>query len=205
VTKPSKWPISGSWSKRALEKVTLVRERRPSRKPCFPRTVRRKSSATARSCFNVFRLIEKGGAFRQQRADPGRKRNGQRNDRPGTHQRSGGRQQPYVSFNCGGFTEELITNELFGHERGPSLAPPETKIGLLEPPTGARSFWTRSARCGQHAGQAAAFRRGRTLSAGRGSQAVASRCALDCGQQPGLKEWSRLIPFGKISTTGSMS
>jgi transcriptional regulator with PAS, ATPase and Fis domain len=48
------------------------------------------------------------------------------------HQRSGRRQQPYVSFNCGGFTEELITNELFGHEKGAFTGATETKIGLLE-------------------------------------------------------------------------
>jgi two-component system, NtrC family, response regulator AtoC len=37
-----------------------------------------------------------------------------------------------VSFNCGGFTEELITNELFGHEKGAFTGAGATKIGLLE-------------------------------------------------------------------------
>ncbi len=40
--------------------------------------------------------------------------------------------RPFVSFNCGGFSEELITNELFGHERGSYTGASATKIGLLE-------------------------------------------------------------------------
>jgi len=40
--------------------------------------------------------------------------------------------RPFVSFNCGGFSEELITNELFGHERGSFTGASATKIGLLE-------------------------------------------------------------------------
>ena len=48
------------------------------------------------------------------------------------HQRSKRKNQPFVSFNCGGFTEELITNELFGHEKGAFTGATETKIGLLE-------------------------------------------------------------------------
>jgi len=39
---------------------------------------------------------------------------------------------PFVSFNCGGFAEELITNELFGHEKGAFTGAVSTKIGLLE-------------------------------------------------------------------------
>jgi DNA-binding NtrC family response regulator len=42
------------------------------------------------------------------------------------------RDHPFVSFNCGGFTEELITNELFGHEKEAFTGATGTKIGLLE-------------------------------------------------------------------------
>jgi two-component system response regulator AtoC len=48
------------------------------------------------------------------------------------HRRSARSQRPFVSFNCGGFTEELITNELFGHEKGAFTGATEHKIGLLE-------------------------------------------------------------------------
>ncbi len=39
---------------------------------------------------------------------------------------------PFVSFNCGGFTAELISSELFGYEKGAFTGAAATKIGLLE-------------------------------------------------------------------------
>ena len=40
--------------------------------------------------------------------------------------------KPFVAFNCGGFTEELIASELFGYERGAFTGAIATKIGILE-------------------------------------------------------------------------
>jgi two-component system, NtrC family, response regulator AtoC len=48
------------------------------------------------------------------------------------HTLSPRREHPFVAFNCGGFTEELITNELFGHEKGAFTGATATKVGLLE-------------------------------------------------------------------------
>ena len=45
-----------------------------------------------------------------------------------------------VSFNCGGFTEELIGSELFGHERGAFTGATATKIGLFESAGGGTVF-----------------------------------------------------------------
>jgi two-component system response regulator AtoC len=39
---------------------------------------------------------------------------------------------PFVALNCGGFTEELMANELFGHEKGAFTGADSTKIGLME-------------------------------------------------------------------------
>ncbi|RUM87258.1 MAG: sigma-54-dependent Fis family transcriptional regulator [Thermodesulfatator sp.] len=39
---------------------------------------------------------------------------------------------PFMSFSCGAFTEELIANELFGHEKGAFTGATTTKLGLLE-------------------------------------------------------------------------
>jgi len=39
---------------------------------------------------------------------------------------------PFVSFNCGALTEELVANELFGHERGAYTGAETTRIGLME-------------------------------------------------------------------------
>lgn len=38
----------------------------------------------------------------------------------------------FVAFNCGAFTEDLITGELFGHERGAFTGANRSKKGLLE-------------------------------------------------------------------------
>ncbi|MDA8164337.1 MAG: sigma-54 dependent transcriptional regulator [Desulfobacteraceae bacterium] len=48
--------------------------------------------------------------------------------------------RPYVSFNCGAFSEELIANELFGHERGAFTGAMSTKLGLLETANGGTVF-----------------------------------------------------------------
>jgi DNA-binding NtrC family response regulator len=43
---------------------------------------------------------------------------------------------PFVYFNCGGFTEELICSELFGHEQGAFTGASVRKIGLFESASG---------------------------------------------------------------------
>ena len=56
------------------------------------------------------------------------------------HQMSPKREQPFVTFNCGGFTDELISSELFGYERGAFTGATATKIGLLESAAGGTVF-----------------------------------------------------------------
>ena len=48
------------------------------------------------------------------------------------HRESARSIRPFVAFNCGGFTEELIASELFGYERGAFTGAIATKIGILE-------------------------------------------------------------------------
>ncbi|MEZ0575791.1 sigma-54-dependent transcriptional regulator [Halodesulfovibrio aestuarii] len=56
------------------------------------------------------------------------------------HQLSPKRDFPFVAFNCGGFSDELINSELFGHERGAFTGATATKIGLLEAASGGTVF-----------------------------------------------------------------
>ncbi|MFH1216428.1 MAG: sigma-54 dependent transcriptional regulator [Pseudomonadota bacterium] len=44
--------------------------------------------------------------------------------------------KPFVYFNCGGFTEELISSELFGHEKGAFTGATTVKAGLFETASG---------------------------------------------------------------------
>jgi DNA-binding NtrC family response regulator len=46
------------------------------------------------------------------------------------------REAPFVYFNCGGFTEELICSELFGHEKGAYTDAGSCKAGLFETAAG---------------------------------------------------------------------
>lgn len=48
------------------------------------------------------------------------------------HELGSRRDAPFVYFNCGGFTEELICSELFGHEKGAYTDAGSCKAGLFE-------------------------------------------------------------------------
>jgi len=50
-------------------------------------------------------------------------------------------QKIFLAFNCGGFTEELLANELFGHEKEAFTGATTTKIGLLESANGGTVFF----------------------------------------------------------------
>jgi len=56
------------------------------------------------------------------------------------HGNSSRRDKPFVSFNCGAFADELIANELYGHEQGAFTGAVSTKLGLLETADGGTVF-----------------------------------------------------------------
>lgn len=56
------------------------------------------------------------------------------------HTKSPRAQNPFVSFNCGAFSEDLVTNELFGHEKEAFTGAVTTKLGLLETANGGTVF-----------------------------------------------------------------
>jgi len=56
------------------------------------------------------------------------------------HTNSSRKNKPFVSFNCGSFTDELFANELFGHEKGAFTGAVSTKLGLLEAANGGTMF-----------------------------------------------------------------
>jgi DNA-binding NtrC family response regulator len=48
------------------------------------------------------------------------------------HEHSHRREGPMMAVNCGAFSEELLTNELFGHEKGAYTGAHVTKPGIIE-------------------------------------------------------------------------
>ncbi len=56
------------------------------------------------------------------------------------HESSPRARGPMVAVNCGVFSEELLANELFGHERGAFTGADSQKIGLIESANGGTMF-----------------------------------------------------------------
>lgn len=57
------------------------------------------------------------------------------------HELSNRADKRFVAFNCGAFTEELITSELFGHEKDAFTGASQLKKGLLEMAHGGTVFF----------------------------------------------------------------
>ena len=49
-------------------------------------------------------------------------------------------EKPFISINCGAFTETLLESELFGHEKGAFTGADRDKPGLLETANGGTLF-----------------------------------------------------------------
>jgi len=56
------------------------------------------------------------------------------------HNNSRRNRGPLLSINCGAFTDELLTNEMFGHEKGAFTGAHESKKGLIEMADGGTLF-----------------------------------------------------------------
>ena len=133
VTKPVKMAELRALTGRAVDKVQLIRETEALKQALFSK------NRSARDIIGhsppmqeVFRLIDKVADLNCNVLIQGESGTGKEMVARALHFKSPRRDRPFVSFNCGGFTEELIANELFGHQKGAFTGAMETKIGLLE-------------------------------------------------------------------------
>jgi DNA-binding NtrC family response regulator len=84
------------------------------------------------------------------------------------HQLSNRSQQEFTAFNCGSFSEELMANELFGHEKDAFTGATKEKAGLIKITDRGHDLSGRDrGHAAEHAGQAAACHPGKGGAAGR--------------------------------------
>ncbi len=132
VIKPIKMADLKLLVRRALDKVMLVKEKEALKEALFFQNRPAAIIGHSKAMLEVFRLIDKVAPLDCTVLVCGESGTGKEMVARALHQRGSRKNRPFVSFNCGGFTEELITNELFGHEKGAFTGATETKVGLLE-------------------------------------------------------------------------
>ncbi len=132
VLKPIKMAELRLLVRRALDKVMLVKETDALKEALFYQRRPAAIIGNSKAMLEVFRLIDKVAPLDCNVLVCGESGTGKEMVARALHQRGSRTDKPFVSFNCGGFTEELITNELFGHEKGAFTGATETKVGLLE-------------------------------------------------------------------------
>lgn len=132
VIKPIKLAELKLLIRRALDKVMLVKEKEALKEALFFQSRPATMIGNSRAMLEVYRLIDKVASLDCNVLVCGESGTGKEMVARALHRRGSRKEQPFISFNCGGFTEELITNELFGHEKGAFTGATETKVGLLE-------------------------------------------------------------------------
>ncbi|MGD9368620.1 MAG: sigma-54 dependent transcriptional regulator [Desulfobacteraceae bacterium] len=132
VIKPIKIAELRLLVRRALDKVMLVKEKEALKEALFYQSRPANMIGNSKAMLEVFRLIDKVASLDCNVLVCGESGTGKEMIARALHQRGSRKDRPFISFNCGGFTEELITNELFGHEKGAFTGATETKVGLLE-------------------------------------------------------------------------
>ncbi|QJT09718.1 sigma-54-dependent transcriptional regulator [Oceanidesulfovibrio marinus] len=140
VTKPIKLGEIRVLIQGALEKIALRRENQRLRDVIKPEGGISSIIGAGDAMRDIFSLIHKVAPVDCNVLLEGDSGTGKALVARAIHDLSPRRDHPFVSFNCGGFTDELITSELFGYEKGAFTGAAATKIGLLESAAGGTVF-----------------------------------------------------------------
>ena len=132
VTKPLKMAELKALAARAIEKAYLVKEKETLKKALDSRSRYPELIGQSHLMQEVFRLIDKVSPLVCNVLIQGESGTGKELVARAIHLQGPRRDRPFMSFNCGGFTEELIANEIFGHEKEAFTGATQKKIGLLE-------------------------------------------------------------------------
>jgi two-component system response regulator AtoC len=140
VTKPFKLTEVCLLSKGAKEKIDIGEEKRRLKESLEGPEVFNGFIGTTPAMQEIFAMIRKVAAVNCNVLLQGESGTGKELVARSIHALSPRSSRPFVSFNCGGFTEELICNELFGHEKGAFTGATLSKIGLIESAAGGTVF-----------------------------------------------------------------
>jgi two-component system response regulator AtoC len=132
LAKPVKIAELRSLTEHALEKVKLIREKELLKKALFSQSRQQYLIGHSPAMQQVLSLVKKVCSLNCNVLILGESGTGKELVARALHFLGVRREHPFICFNCGGFTEELIANELFGHEKGAFTGAFDTKIGLLE-------------------------------------------------------------------------
>ena len=140
LTKPFRLDEVRLLAKGAREKIQLRKENQRLRKALNQQETLKGFIGNSQVMLEVFETIRKIAPINCNVLIQGETGTGKELAARSIHMLSPRSKRPFVSFNCGGFTEELIANELFGHEKGAYTGATATKIGLLESADGGTVF-----------------------------------------------------------------
>ncbi|ROR02987.1 sigma-54-dependent transcriptional regulator [Desulfosoma caldarium] len=124
----------------AVEKVALRRENERLREALRGRDPLGRIVGKSQTIQHVFALIRKVAPLDCTVLIEGQSGTGKELVARAIHGLSPRASRPFVAFNCGGFTEALITSELFGYEKGAFTGATTTKLGLMESAMGGTVF-----------------------------------------------------------------
>lgn len=125
---------------RAIEKVRLARENKRLKEDLLRQDNVRKIIGISSPIHELIKMIQKVSKVNCNVLIQGESGTGKELTAKAIHFGSSRKDKPYISFNCGSFTEELIANELFGHEKGAFTGAESVKVGLLEAAQGGTVF-----------------------------------------------------------------
>lgn len=140
VSKPLRLSELRHLTRGAVEKVAMRRENERLREALRGGDPLGRIVGKSRTVQHVFALIRKVAPLDCTVLIEGQSGTGKKLVARAIHGLSPRASRPFVAFNCGGFTEELITSELFGYEKGAFTGATATKVGLMESAMGGTVF-----------------------------------------------------------------
>jgi two-component system, NtrC family, response regulator AtoC len=126
--------------KRAADKLFLVSENKMLRQELLKKDHTRHIQGVSAHIRELIKIVNKVSRVDCNVLITGESGTGKEVVAKAIHYGSQRKDNPFLGFNCGGFTEELVANELFGHEKGAYTGAGNVKKGLFETGGGGTVF-----------------------------------------------------------------